>query len=316
MKPILRLLLCSLLALFGLAAVGADEAQLLVDKRAPVDERAPVAVPGGIAVIDRNTASRPQVFYGQRRVLVLDNPPGWQAVVGIPLGAAVGPQTVRVNTEAGEKTARFYVKPKEYAEQRITISDERKVNPTPEDLKRIRRESALIRAAKTRWSEKPLRSFRLALPVVGRMSSPFGLRRFFNEQPRRPHSGLDIAAAAGTAVAAPRDAVVIETGDYFFNGKTVFLDHGQGFVTMYCHLQDIRARRGERVKAGAIIATVGQTGRATGPHLHWGVYLNNAAVDPALFLEAKAEAKAEAEADTDGAAQPNAQARQPLSSGK
>ncbi|MGI9228931.1 MAG: peptidoglycan DD-metalloendopeptidase family protein [Gammaproteobacteria bacterium] len=253
-----------------------------------VGQRAPVSVPvpGGIAVVDLGKVAQPQAFFGQRRVLVMPDQARWQAVVGIPLDTAPGRQTLRVKTADGEKLLGFNVVAKEYAEQHISISDKRKVNPLPQDLKRIQRESELIRAARANWSETQPGTLRLALPVAGRLSSPFGLKRFFNQQARRPHSGLDIAADTGTVIAAPKDGSVINTGEYFFNGKTVFLDHGQGFITLYCHLHEIRVRQGDRVKAGDIIGTVGKTGRATGPHLHWGVYLNNTAVDPAIFIEA------------------------------
>lgn len=124
-------------------------------------------------------------------------------------------------------------------------------------------------------------------PVDGRLSSPFGLRRFFNGEERNPHSGLDFAVPQGTPVKAPADGVVTIVADYFFNGKTVFIDHGQGLVTMYCHLSAFDVQVGDVVKRGQVIGRVGATGRATGPHLHWNVSLNNARVDPALFIQGK-----------------------------
>jgi murein DD-endopeptidase MepM/ murein hydrolase activator NlpD len=176
------------------------------------------------------------------------------------------------------------VRAKEYKTQHITIKDKRKVEPNKQDLDRIWREAKIIKRALATWNEQRLASFNFLAPVDGRLSSPFGLRRYFNGKPRKPHSGLDIAAPEGSPIRAPADGEVIVTGDYFFNGNTVFLDHGQGLVTMYCHMSRIDVRNGQTVKRGDVIGAVGMTGRVTGPHLHWSTSLNNVRVDPGLFL--------------------------------
>jgi murein DD-endopeptidase MepM/ murein hydrolase activator NlpD len=110
------------------------------------------------------------------------------------------------------------------------------------------------------------------------------LRRFFNGEPRNPHAGVDIAIAEGTPAWAPADGTVVQTGDYFFNGRTVMIDHGNGVISMLCHLSRIEVKAGDRVRQGQTIGRVGKTGRATGPHLHWTVSINNARVDPLLLL--------------------------------
>jgi murein DD-endopeptidase MepM/ murein hydrolase activator NlpD len=241
------------------------------------------STPGGVAVIPIDSETRPQVFYQGNRVTVVGKPGDWRAVVGIPLSARVGRHFVTVRNGGGEKRA-FEVNDKEYETQHITIKDKRKVSPNKLDMKRIRRERKLIASAKRSWTERDSIPLPMAMPVHGPLSSSFGLRRFYNGQPRHPHSGLDIAVPEGTPIKAPAAGTVVDTGDYFFNGNSVFINHGQGLVTMYCHMSKIDVSKGDSVEAGQVIGKVGMTGRATGPHLHWGVIINDTSVDPSLFL--------------------------------
>ncbi len=245
-------------------------------------------VPGGVAIIrlpaDIDPAS---TRYNGRKVLVTQDEENRLAVVGLSLGTKPGRYHLKAKTLQGKPlTIAFNVKAKDYEEQHITIKDKRKVTPEPRDIERINREKKKIDAALEHWSDKEQVVLAFRKPVDGETSSPFGLRRFFNEQPRNPHSGLDIAAPEGTPIKAPAPGTVIDTGDYFFNGNTVLIDHGQGLVTMYCHMSAIDVEPGTRVNAGDVIGKVGMTGRVTGPHLHWGVSLNDARVDPLLFLPA------------------------------
>ena len=180
----------------------------------------------------------------------------------------------------------YAIAPKRYREQQLQVAPGQ-VDLSAEDMARYERERVHLQAVMSTFSEPlPQGELRMQVPVPGRRSGSFGLRRVFNGEKRNPHSGMDIAAATGTAVRAPMAGRVIDTGDYFFNGNTVWLDHGGGLLTMYCHLSASDVKPGERVKAGERFCAVGATGRVTGPHLHWSVMLNRTMVDPALFLEA------------------------------
>lgn len=232
--------------------------------------------PGGIAVLPVDAGAR-AARYEDRAVMIVDG----HAVVGIPLSAEPGIHHVEVDGA----TLSFEVVDREYAVQRLTIPDERRVNPNPEDLERIAEERPRIIAAARAWSDRAPGSFRFVAPAPGPRSSNFGLRRILNGQPRNPHSGIDIASPAGAPIVSAADGVVVDTGDFFFNGNTVWVDHGRGLITMYCHMESIGVESGQRVEANTALGTVGATGRVTGPHLHFAVILNGVMVDPDLFLD-------------------------------
>ncbi|VAX14125.1 Peptidase, M23/M37 family [hydrothermal vent metagenome] len=254
----------------------------------------PDPVPGGIAIIElgQYSPAPPSVYYKKNRVLVRRNGKQWQAVVGISLFSKAGIHKLRI-ISADKKTfqRKFSVHAKKYKEQHLNIKNKHMVNPTAKDMQRIRSEKKIITAALSHWTQQAKVETRFIVPIHGRLSSPFGLRRFFNQQARKPHSGLDIAAPKGTLIKAAADGTVITTGNFFFDGNTVFIDHGQGLITMYCHMSKISVKAGMKVRQGEEIGKVGMTGRATGPHLHWGVSLNNVRVEPALFLGAQVTLK-------------------------
>lgn len=248
----------------------------------PREER----VPGGIAFVEvPGSTVAPRVMFGDHRTAVIRRDDAWVAVVGIPLSTRPGPQVLNVYSGTGKSEVAFEVADKQYRTQKLTIKNKRQVNPNPEDLKRIAGEQQRSDAALSMFTTVGQPHLSLLSPVTGVRSDSYGSRRIFNDQPRNPHTGMDIAANTGTPVHSPAAGKVVEAGNFFFNGNTLYIDHGYGLVTMYCHLSSIEVKAGDTVAAGQEIGKVGATGRVTGPHLHFGVALNRAMVDPALFLD-------------------------------
>ena len=239
--------------------------------------------PGGIAMIDiaATDEPRPDVRFNGKPVLVMQDDGRWIAAVGIPLDTKPGSVAIDID---GDRRS-IAVHEHAYREQRLNV-DRKYVELSKESLERIGRERKVIDAALNRFTEMPVQRIRMLAPVDGRRSSSFGLRRFFNDEPRAPHKGMDIAAVEGTPIQTPLPGVVAATGDYYFNGQTVILDHGQGLISLYCHLSEIGVAEGDQLSPGDILGKVGKTGRVTGAHLHFGTYLNGTAVDPAILLTA------------------------------
>jgi murein DD-endopeptidase MepM/ murein hydrolase activator NlpD len=263
--------------MLSMASTAQQKAQFVL----PQDSR----VPGGLAVIslDSSNTAKNVMFNGQQVWQLSDDDHNNWAVIGIPLNQKLG----KVDYTIDGKHYSFTIKDKTYKEQYLTVKRKHS-NPPAAQIKRIQEESRLSKKAFTTFSNtlksKPYREF--LKPAQGPTSSPFGLKRFFNEQPRRPHSGIDIAAPRGADIIAPADGKIILTGNFFFNGNSLFIDHGQGLITMYCHMDILEREQGDKVKAGEVIGKIGSTGRATGPHLHWTISLNNSRVEPLLFLSA------------------------------
>lgn len=246
-------------------------------------------VPGGIALVrlPKNFPENTNITLNERPVWITQDSNGERvAIIGIPLTTSTGTLQLKTSVPTNMPALEIDVADKNYPEQRITLPTQEHVNPSEENLARFAREAQEQQAVYRTYQITPSTWPSFAIPVAGAYSSPFGLKRFFNDEPRAPHAGLDIAAPHGAPVHAPADGSVAMTGDYFFNGRTVMIDHGNGLISMLCHLSEISVKKGQHIRQGDIIGKVGKTGRATGPHLHWTVSLNDARIDPLLLLPA------------------------------
>lgn len=242
-------------------------------------------VPGGIVLIPvENNQLAETARFKNARLASFQKGQQTYLLVGLSLSTKPGLHKVTIKNQQGKnETLSFTVKPKTYKAQYLTIKNKRKVNPYEKDMDRILSEKKRKTRARKHYQDAEV-SADFEVPVDGRISSIFGLRRFFNEQPRRPHSGLDIAAPEGTPIKSAAAGTVIESGDFFFSGNMVYIDHGQGLISLYAHMHSIGVKTGDRVSKGQVIGTVGETGRVTGPHLHMAVIANQTLVDPLLFM--------------------------------
>ncbi len=233
-------------------------------------------VQGGL-VIGRVMNDGP-VHYGDRAVRV--SPEG---VFLIGFGRD-SPKSVLLR--AGKKKCRLAIASRTYKISRIDGLPSRKVTPVkPSDLRQIREDNDAINRVRRIDTASTDFTYGFQWPIKGRISGVFGSQRVLNGKPRRPHNGIDIAAPSGTSVHAPAPGrVVLTHPGMFFSGKTVIIDHGHGLTSIYIHLSEITVRKDDRIKAGEKIGSVGMTGRATGPHLHWGITWFQTHLDPQLLV--------------------------------
>ena len=246
------------------------------------------SVPGGIALVQLGAvtpnSAKPRAWLGEQPVWVSADHGQWVAVVGLALDLAPGAHNLRVDDGELQRQVEFDVRPKNYPAQHIRLKDSSKVTLSPADEARAVAEIAEIQKLKRHWRDEEADDLQFIQPAAGRLASRFGLRRFFNGEARATHSGLDVAIGRGTPVKATARGTVLAVDDYFFNGKTVFVDHGNGLISMVCHLDRIDVQAGDPVSQGQRVGLSGMTGRASGPHLHWSMVLNGVMVDPALFI--------------------------------
>jgi len=213
----------------------------------------------------------------------------WHGLVGIDLLVEPGDHDValRITPATGTAVERVYtltVEHKEYQTRQLTVAP-RYVEPPPDVSERIAREARQQAAIFATVTDERLWRGSWARPVPGRATGAFGSRSVFNGQPRSPHSGADFRAAEGTPVTAPNVGTVVLTGDTYFSGGSVILDHGWGLYSYFAHLSKILVEEGDLVEPGQAVGHAGATGRVTGPHLHWTLRLNGARVDPLSLIE-------------------------------
>ncbi len=191
-----------------------------------------------------------------------------------------------VTVSINGKTKKFKVKNKKYKIERINGLPNKKVQPSEKDLIQIRNDQKKIKLSKKIGEKKKLFGSKFILPVKGRLSGFFGSQRILNSKPRSPHNGIDIAQKEGAEILAPASGrVKLVENNMFFTGNTLIMDHGLGLISIFAHMKKINVKNGQYVDLGKKIGEVGMTGRATGPHLHWGVYLLEKPVDPLSLVQ-------------------------------
>jgi murein DD-endopeptidase MepM/ murein hydrolase activator NlpD len=212
----------------------------------------------------------------------------FKALLSVPLDekAASLPLTVTAHF-AGDRRERFSadlaVNKRTYPVQKLTV-EPRFVTPPKKMEERIKRDRAEMRAAISTVSAHRYWSLPMKRPVPGVVTSQYGLRRVFNDQPRNPHRGLDLRGGEGDPIHAADDGMVVLVSDHYFGGKTVVIDHGLSVLTAYLHLSGFNAHEGQRVRRGDVIGFVGSTGRVTAPHLHLSLYVMGESINPLPLL--------------------------------
>lgn len=282
-----RIMACLILGFStSVAAIAAPDAETPILARQGEVVRIPISLPSPLA----QPMDAARCLWVEKPVACFQTETGWVAWIGVDLDHPVGATPLRVAWQAGKAagllTYQIAVRPASFGVQTLTLSKD-KDDLSATTLARIENEAAQFAALwdGDRRSAPPLWVAPFIAPVDGKSSGTFGRRRIINGLPRNPHTGEDIPAPSGTPVVAANAGVVVLTGEFYFNGHSVVIDHGAGLFSMYFHLRAVTVSSGESVARGAVVGHVGQSGRATGPHLHWGARLGGARVDPFSLIE-------------------------------
>lgn len=241
--------------------------------------------PGGIIKLFFN--EKPEIFIDNKMqtLFVQKREHDWMVLLPISLQKKPGPLKLVSKTVSQVQTHLVEIKPTNYLEQHLKVSNKEYAQPSAKTLERIKKESAAKSKNLGRHTSLHIKELKMIRPLNSKLCHDFGRRRFFNGIAKNPHAGIDLSGKVGDRIKAPLDGWIIVLGDLFYNGKMMLIDHGEGLISAYSHLSKIYKPSGTWIKQGEFIGEVGKSGRATGAHLHWSVYLNGIAVNPELFLE-------------------------------
>ena len=243
---------------------------------------------GGLLVIRMKSPVEPSVeFEGMAFPFYRapdKGPDEWEALMAVPFDHKPQKATVKVSAAGTVTQVPFEIIDGGYPSEKLNVSP-RHVNPKKKDLERINRERAEVGRIYAQISRERLWDKDFILPIPSVVTSRFGTKRVFNGQMQSFHQGIDLRAPIGTPIVAPAGGRVVLAKDLFFTGNTVLLDHGYGLVTLYAHMSKLEVKVGDRVQLGQRLGLSGMTGRASGPHLHWGIVINKLKVNPLDLIE-------------------------------
>ena len=240
-------------------------------------------VPGGIFFHEIPVEKfKSDIFINNTRILTKQVNDKFYLIYGIPYGTPSGNQSINIVDRVSVNTVNFFLKKRIVEKQYIKVS-KKYSEPSSSDVKRIIKEQKILKSHRNTWSSgNPDINF--IYPVEGIITGVFGTERYYNGKKGRYHNGIDIAAKMNDPIVAPSAGRVIVVGDFFYNGKFIYIDHGKGLLSIFIHLNEILVKKGESVKKGDEIGKIGTSGRSTGPHVHWSVMLNQTYIDPMIFI--------------------------------
>ena len=239
---------------------------------------------GGLYIqelIDYNLTS--SIFLNNQRLLAIGYKDRNFLIYGIPYESELGRNSLKIKINNDIRYLDFNIKPKFFDTQKIRISS-KYLDLSLADQERVSTESNHLKQARDYWYDI-FPDLRFTIPANGIITGRFGTKRFYNEKVGKPHNGLDIGAEKGTKIMAPSGGKIILTGHYYYNGKFILLDHGMGLKSIFIHLDEVLVKKGQLVSKGELIGKIGNTGKSSGPHLHWSLMLNKTYVDPEYFLD-------------------------------